>query len=411
MALQQHGRGRRRLRLPDAEKQDPLVSTGGILTGLRDEADSPRSNRRSATARSGAGGDGQAAAAAGASNEVPRLQLERVQLGQERPELNKEALRRNRWLALASAAASGIGALADSPGLAKVGAGLSEGFAAGNQRRRDAFFEELSNFRDRRQKVRTTNQKIANREAEGNFQAQVEDYRDQREQAQTLEELEKQQKLEKALYKWKRKQPLTEEERRALRAKEANANANLMRALQSGQGSSEESREAVPTSIDGIKSEIRRLERYKNKGVQETNTFGEAYRRELTPEELQQINDRIRKLQRHRRKLSEEGEQPSRNQNRGRDVPEGDLIENRDTFMNRNPSSRSGKTQSGRTSGGQVSQGRASRQRVENALQNVRSIAQERSPEAALRYIRDQVQSGQLSEREANVLLDELGVE
>jgi len=408
MALQQHGRGRRRLRLPDEEKQDPLVSTGGILTGLRDEADSPRSNRRSATARSGAGGDGQAAAAAGASNEVPRLQLERVQLGQERPELNKEALRRNRWLALASAAASGIGALADSPGLAKVGAGLSEGFAAGNQRRRDAFFEELSSFRDRRQDVREFNTSQANREAEANFQAQVEDYRDQREQAQTLEELEKQQRLEKALYKWKRKQPLTEEERRALRAKETNANANLMRALQSGQGSSEE---AVPTSIEGIESEIRRLDRYKNKGVQETNTFGEAYRRELTPEELQQINDRIRKLQRHRRKLSEGGEQPSRNQNRGRDVPEGDLIENRDTFMNRDPSSRSGNTQSGRTSGGQVSQGRASRQRVESALENVRSIARKRSPEAALRYILDQLQSGRLSEREANVLLDELGVD
>jgi hypothetical protein len=410
MALQQHGRGRRRLRLPDEEKQDPLVSTGGILTGLRDEADSPHGNRRSATARSGAGGDGQAAAAAGASNEVPRLQLERVQLGQERPELNKEALRRNRWLALASAAASGIGALADSPGLAKVGAGLSESFAAGNQRRRNAFFEELSNFRDRRQEVRTTNQQIANREREANFQTQLEDRRDRREHAQSLEELEKQQRLERAQIKWKRGRPLTEEEKRELEVAETNARANLTRALQSRQGSDDDL-EAAPTSVDGVDREIQLLERYKREGIEETNTFGEPYRRELKPKELQQINNRIRKLRRHRQKLSEDGEQPFRNQNGGRDVPEGDLIENRDTFMNRDPSSRSGKTQSGRTSGGQVSQGRASRQRVENALENVRSIAQERSSEAALRYIRDQVQSGQLSEREANVLLDELGVE
>lgn len=185
MPLTSHGRSRRRLRvLPPEEEEDedpPLMGLGDRMAGLppqhRDSggmsadvnAGGPGSASDSRSERSRAntpGGDG-----------APRLQLERVEMTRERPQLDEEALQRNRWLTLASAGLSGLGALADSPQLAKVGAGLTEGFSQSRARRLDRFYDELTSFRDRRQEVQEQNTRLTNEERRANFDRDLEDLR------------------------------------------------------------------------------------------------------------------------------------------------------------------------------------------------------------------------------------------
>jgi chromosome segregation ATPase len=248
----------------------------------------------------------------GSRRQAPRLTLEAADLNQERPELNEGAQKRDRILSLISAATSGLGALANVPELAVTGASLAEGFAENRIRRQEAFMNELAAFRDRRQEVQSEQRQTRNREALANYEAQLEDFRDEREFTQALQQEEQQteeakeraqfnDELERARTKWERGLPLTEEERRTLEIEEKNAQTRRMRErrLQEASQEDEDDERSVDELYGTLKensfamSELSRqwaLTREELESLSTTDTSGESDRKR---DRLQSRADRL----------------------------------------------------------------------------------------------------------------------
>ena len=272
------------------------------------------------------GGDGQPARQSSQRSQSSnvRLELEAPAFNRERPELNKRKQRRDKILSLAGAAATAVGALADAPGLAVTGAGLSQGFSENVARRNQAFMQELADYRDARDDTMQRRTELTNEERRENFEADRNREQAQRDQQQALERLQTEEELERETTEFERGLPMTEQEERELDAEERRARANetragasqtranaaLMRARQAGRGSGSGSSEAdpeAPTTMQDIDEEIDALRTYLEYGIQEANSFGERYRREPTPGEQSDIRDRIRMLQNAREDMQQSG--------------------------------------------------------------------------------------------------------
>jgi hypothetical protein len=243
----------------------------------------------------------------------PRLVLEEPTLDRERPSLNARAQKRDRILSLVSAATAGLGALADAPGLAVTGASLADGFAENRMRRQRAFMDALTEFRERRREVQDEQRQTSNREALTNYEAALEGYRDRREHQQRLNREEKEteefkdrrrfeDKRDKVMRKWERGLPLTEEEKRELAQEDRRLDIMARRETRLSDDEGGQESEFAFTE-EGIDDEIRSLQQYLENGVQETNSFGETYRRPLRPDEQMEVRDRLRRLRRRRKQL------------------------------------------------------------------------------------------------------------
>jgi len=323
MALHQHGRSRRRLRLrtPENERDDGALMIGDRMAGIpanpQGTGGAPADRGRGSASSTPPGGG--AASGDGASG-MPRLELERVSMEEERPEMDRQAVNRNRWLTIASSALSGLGALSDSPELAKAGEGLATGFAQANRRRRKAFFNELSNFRDRRQSMREENLRRERTEAEANFEAQLADAKQDRQLQNQLEKIDQRYDRKLELIREKEEREPTEVERMRAKAERTQAKADLIEARQEkqdaqfGGDSGDSDQPPLPSTMEGVDRQLLYWKNLRQNGIQETNTFGEPYRRQPDDDELQTIQNNINRLRRRRRQLQQQdggGKSPS----------------------------------------------------------------------------------------------------
>ena len=470
-----HGRKtRRRLRIrtPEEEEEKALLRLGNSMAGLPpgDEggtatADVPRHHRGSG--REGSGGlnsgggqprDPNAGGPGGdGARSMPRLELERVDMPGDRPQMDRQALERNKWLAIASAGLSGLGALSDSPGLAKAGEGLSSGFAQASRRRRSAFMNELANYRDRQQAARQENRARERAEAQANYEARLENRRDWREEQQDraaarrdhnrhMEQIEKEYLEEKEFIEWRRGRPLTEKEKEELWLDKYNAVTDRINALtrrrNTGDSEDRETPEATYRTQTNLARQLSRKTDQLVSAQEELSQMGK------TDPNREAQRERIQRLQEERDKILDEfnqvdiqlqnqGQQPAQRQvpDAGSQVPPrpegggrsaGAAENSRPSSDETRSSGRSGRgrqtrspgqspNQTNRPSNTEPSQGEAQAQpqqlNVQDALGEARSLMSNESMEAALQRVREHIRAGRLTRGQGNTVLDSLGVE
>jgi hypothetical protein len=390
---------------------------------------------------------------------MPRLDLERVEVPSDRPEMDRQAVERNRWLTLASAGLAGLGALTDSAGLAKAGEGLSSGFSKANRARRKAFYDQISQFKERQQAAREENRARQRAEETANFEAALENRRDrreaqqekaaaEREQDRQMEQIEKEFQEEKEFIEWKRGRPLTEEEKKELWVDKYNAVTDRINALtrRRGTGDSGDEEESPEASYREQTNLAMQLSR---KTDQLVSARQELDQMSATDAGVEAQRERVARLQEERDKLLDQfnetdvklrtregaqrtggasGSQPSAGGRRTNDAspsaprsrPESSAPGGgRGSGVRAQTGSSPRSSSEGRSPGERPEQDRSQQNRtsqreqldVQTALGQARSIMSERSLQAAMQYLREEMRKGRLTNDRANRVLDSLGVQ
>ena len=279
----------------------------------------------------GAQGDGQA------DPEPPSLDLPRVQTDMERPERDQE--RRNLQTLVQGLGALGAigGAASDSNLLTAVGAGLTQGASQAQRQSEEQFQQRLSTYEDFLRDAQETNREFRRLEQESQFQADMAQYEDQqaRDRIRLEDELDQPSESEQALNRAREEsyEALTEQRRTA--AEENQAQAERIRR---DPGSSADT--DLPASPDEVERELTTVDR-QIQALQSryqdvpTNIYGEPDR-----VRQRQIGQQIDTLIKRREALKTRQAQLQRQRNGAgqgtapSNIPEEDLTENRDTFMN-----------------------------------------------------------------------------
>jgi hypothetical protein len=289
----------------------------------------------------------------------PTLDLPRVQTDVERPERGTERRNLQRLVQGLGALGAVAGAVGDSTLMTAVGAGLAQGAGQAQTRSEQRYQQRLSSYEQFVRGARKANRQRRRAEAEAEYEAALADYKLDRQASQAEQQFERKKELEemraeldqpseteKAVQRAKEDyyEAGATKRRAAAEAEEAQAGYYDRRPTTGGEGDLPSTPKDVERELATVKSQIQALRsRYQQVP---TGRYGQ-------PDQVRQrqVGQQIDNLIKRREALKARQARLQNGQSGGQQIPEEDLTENRETFMNQ-PAPVQGATAPGREGAG-----------------------------------------------------------